>query len=101
MIIKKAPTTAATLQHPSPAKGSSSLSVKKYQDLLKDSAASPRMILQPRRKNSRREMVVPRRQRGSKEMVRRALTPPARKLTWRWFDFRPTPSRLAVMSMAI
>ncbi|KAJ0578611.1 hypothetical protein HanIR_Chr05g0249871 [Helianthus annuus] len=41
-----------------------------------------------------------RRHHASKEMVRRALTPPARRLTWRWFDFRPTPSRLSVMSMA-
>ncbi|KAI3673714.1 hypothetical protein L6452_39842 [Arctium lappa] len=97
------------LQHPSPAKGSS-LSVKKYQDLFKDdyAAASPSsptvvggrsdsmILMQPRRRNGGREMVVLRRQRASKVMVKRALTPPARKLTWRWFDFRPTPSRLAV-----
>lgn len=108
MIIKKEITR---LQHPFPAKGSLSYTFKKYQDLLKDSAvSSPKMIgrtdsmiLQKSmvRKNNAREMMVARRCRASKVMVRRALTPPARRLTWRWFDFRPTPSRLSVMSMAI
>ncbi|KAI3686271.1 hypothetical protein L1987_79945 [Smallanthus sonchifolius] len=96
MIIKRETTTATRLHHPSPAKGSS-LSYKKYQNLLIDSAPSgkERMITRTRR------MAANRRHRASKEMVRRALTPPARRLTWRWFDFRPTPSRLSVMSMAI
>ncbi|GKC11892.1 hypothetical protein Tco_1008674 [Tanacetum coccineum] len=108
MIIKKEITR---LQHPFPAKGSS-YTFNKYQDLLKDSAplSSPKvitrtdsMIMQKStvRRNNVRQMMVARRRRASKEIVRRALTPPARRLTWRWFDFRPTPSRLSVMSMAI
>ncbi|KAL0406835.1 UNVERIFIED_CONTAM: hypothetical protein Slati_3997400 [Sesamum latifolium] len=36
---------------------------------------------------------------GSKEVVRRALTPPCQKPRWRWWNFRPTPSRLSNMSM--
>ncbi|KAL8205510.1 hypothetical protein R6Q57_009061 [Mikania cordata] len=92
----------ATVHHPSPVR-SLSLSGEKYINLLGDlPSPSPR----PRRvnssldrRNSIREIVVPRRRRASKEIVRRALTPPARKLVRRWFDFRPTLSRLSVMSM--
>ncbi|XP_054813902.1 uncharacterized protein LOC129314482 [Prosopis cineraria] len=36
----------------------------------------------------------------SQEILRRALTPPPRRLKLRWLNFRPTPSRLSVMSMA-
>ncbi|KAI9078882.1 hypothetical protein K1719_039152 [Acacia pycnantha] len=36
----------------------------------------------------------------SQEILRRALTPPPRRLALRWLNFRPTPSRLSVMSMA-
>lgn len=35
-----------------------------------------------------------------KEVLRRALTPPPRRLSLRWFNFRPTPSRLSNMSVA-
>ncbi|XP_041028992.1 uncharacterized protein LOC121268796 [Juglans microcarpa x Juglans regia] len=42
-----------------------------------------------------------RRRYGSKEvLVRRALTPPTRRLSLRWWNFRPTPSRLSNMSVA-
>ncbi|MED6159424.1 hypothetical protein PIB30_042275 [Stylosanthes scabra] len=38
---------------------------------------------------------------ASKEILRRALTPPPpRRLGLRWLNFRPTPSRLSNMSMA-
>ncbi|KAK4387045.1 hypothetical protein Sango_2575100 [Sesamum angolense] len=37
---------------------------------------------------------------GSKEVVRRALTPPCQKPRWRWWNFRPTLSRLSNMSTA-
>ncbi|KAL4280349.1 hypothetical protein GQ457_03G023860 [Hibiscus cannabinus] len=37
---------------------------------------------------------------GNKEIIRRAITPPNRKMTLRWWNFRPTPSRLSNMSMA-
>ncbi|PON81870.1 hypothetical protein TorRG33x02_223860 [Trema orientale] len=33
-------------------------------------------------------------------LIQRALTPPKRRLTLRWWNFRPTPSRLSSMSMA-
>ncbi|GLT83380.1 hypothetical protein SLE2022_016730 [Rubroshorea leprosula] len=36
----------------------------------------------------------------NKEILRRALTPPNRRMTLRWWNFRPTPSRLSNMSMA-
>ncbi|GLT69375.1 hypothetical protein SLA2020_415320 [Shorea laevis] len=36
----------------------------------------------------------------NKEILRRALTPPNRRLTLRWWNFRPTPSRLSNMSTA-
>ncbi|XVE80196.1 hypothetical protein DITRI_Ditri14bG0120200 [Diplodiscus trichospermus] len=36
---------------------------------------------------------------ANKEILRRALTPPNRKMTFRWWNFRPTPSRLSNMSM--
>ncbi|KAK6131554.1 hypothetical protein DH2020_034694 [Rehmannia glutinosa] len=41
-----------------------------------------------------------RRQPASKEIVRRALTPPSQKPSWRWRNFTPTPSRFFNMSMA-
>ncbi|XP_057454882.1 uncharacterized protein LOC130746318 [Lotus japonicus] len=37
---------------------------------------------------------------ASKEILRRALTPPPRRLALRWLNFKPTPSRLSNMSMA-
>ncbi|KAE9609973.1 hypothetical protein Lalb_Chr07g0181711 [Lupinus albus] len=37
---------------------------------------------------------------ASKEILRRALTPPPKRLALRWLNFRPTPSRLSNMSMA-
>nr|XP_009609874.1 uncharacterized protein LOC104103660 [Nicotiana tomentosiformis]XP_016440047.1 PREDICTED: uncharacterized protein LOC107765861 [Nicotiana tabacum] len=37
---------------------------------------------------------------ANKEIIKRALTPPARRLTLRWLDFKPTPSRLCNMSAA-
>ncbi|KAI3809949.1 hypothetical protein L1987_19553 [Smallanthus sonchifolius] len=92
----------ASLHHPSPVR-SSSISGEKYVNLLSDmpspSPRTRRVNSSLVRRNSSRELVVPRRRRASKEIIRRALTPPARKLTRRWWDFRPTPSRLSVMSM--
>ncbi|KAK8643846.1 hypothetical protein V6N13_013123 [Hibiscus sabdariffa] len=41
-----------------------------------------------------------RRNSGNKEIIRRAIAPPNRKMTLRWWNFRPTPSRLSNMSMA-
>ncbi|KAH7860162.1 hypothetical protein Vadar_010086 [Vaccinium darrowii] len=41
-----------------------------------------------------------RRHRANKEILRRALTPPVRRQSGRWWNFRPTPSRLCNMSMA-
>ncbi|KAL4619523.1 hypothetical protein ACB092_06G085200 [Castanea dentata] len=35
-----------------------------------------------------------------KEVLRRALIPPPRRFSLRWFNFRPTPSRLSNMSVA-
>ncbi|KAG7577375.1 hypothetical protein ISN45_Aa03g016610 [Arabidopsis thaliana x Arabidopsis arenosa] len=35
---------------------------------------------------------------GSREVLRRALTPPIRPMNLRWLNFRPTPSRLCKMS---
>ncbi|GAB4846336.1 hypothetical protein Ancab_025342 [Ancistrocladus abbreviatus] len=40
------------------------------------------------------------RQQASKEILKRALSPPRRQLSWRWRWFQPTPSRLSNMSMA-
>ncbi|CAL0325459.1 unnamed protein product [Lupinus luteus] len=37
---------------------------------------------------------------ASKEILRRALNPPPKRLALRWLNFRPTPSRLSNMSMA-
>lgn len=37
---------------------------------------------------------------ASKEILRRALTPPPKRLGLRWLNFKPTPSRLSIMSMA-
>nr|BAF02554.1 hypothetical protein [Nicotiana benthamiana] len=37
---------------------------------------------------------------ANKEIIKRALTPPAPRLTLRWLDFKPTPSRLCNMSAA-
>ncbi|MFS7984486.1 hypothetical protein Hanom_Chr11g00987001 [Helianthus anomalus] len=94
----------ATLHHPSPIR-SSAISGEKYVNLLGDlpsPSPSPRLRRVSSsmvRRNGSRELVAPRRRRASKEIIRRALTPPARKPTRRWLDFRPTPSRLSVMSM--
>ncbi|KAJ6423361.1 hypothetical protein OIU84_024328 [Salix udensis] len=41
-----------------------------------------------------------RRHQANREILRRALAPPNRRLTLRWFNFQPTPSRLSNMSMA-
>uniref|UniRef100_A0A7C9D832 Uncharacterized protein n=2 Tax=Opuntia streptacantha TaxID=393608 RepID=A0A7C9D832_OPUST len=42
-----------------------------------------------------------RRQQMMKEiLIRRALSPPPRRFTLRWRNFRPTPSRLSAMSTA-
>ncbi|KAF3533867.1 hypothetical protein DY000_02042955 [Brassica cretica] len=35
---------------------------------------------------------------GSREVLRRALMPPIRRMNLRWLNFRPTPSRLCRMS---
>ncbi|KAE8125762.1 hypothetical protein FH972_020536 [Carpinus fangiana] len=37
---------------------------------------------------------------ASKEVLRRALAPPIRRLSLRWLNFRPKPSRLSNMSVA-
>ena len=37
---------------------------------------------------------------ASKEVPRRALAPPIRRLSLRWLNFRPKPSRLSNMSVA-
>lgn len=37
---------------------------------------------------------------ASKEILRRALTPPPKRLGLRWLNFKPTPSRLSIMSLA-
>ena len=36
----------------------------------------------------------------SQEILKRALTPPPRRLGLRWLNFRPTPSRLSNMSLS-
>ncbi|PIN22629.1 hypothetical protein CDL12_04667 [Handroanthus impetiginosus] len=41
-----------------------------------------------------------RRKQASKEIVKRALTPPCQRLSWRWRNFTPKPSRFSYMSMA-
>lgn len=41
-----------------------------------------------------------RRQAASKEIVRRALEPPPQRLSLRWRNFRPKPTRFSNMSMA-
>ena len=33
-------------------------------------------------------------------LIKRALSPPPRRLTLRWKNFQPTPSRLSMMSTA-
>ncbi|XP_030442306.1 uncharacterized protein LOC115664519 [Syzygium oleosum] len=40
------------------------------------------------------------RNQANKEILRRALTPPARRFSLRRWSFRPTPSRLSAMSTA-
>ncbi|CAL5200829.1 unnamed protein product [Lathyrus oleraceus] len=37
---------------------------------------------------------------ASKEILRRALMPPPKRLALRWLNFKPTPSRLSIMSLA-
>ncbi|XP_065864547.1 uncharacterized protein [Euphorbia lathyris] len=53
---------------------------------------------------SRHGYVVPgdklRKYSAKKEIIRRALSPPAKRMSLRWCNFRPTPSRLSNMSMA-
>ncbi|KAJ4726259.1 hypothetical protein OWV82_005001 [Melia azedarach] len=51
---------------------------------------------------SRHGYLVPRERskNGNKEVIKRALTPTNRRLSLRWWNFRPTPSRLSNMSMA-
>ncbi|GKA96344.1 hypothetical protein Tco_0818439 [Tanacetum coccineum] len=93
-----------TLQHTSQVKRLS-ISAERSRNIDNDMGSpSPR----PRRlnstmvrRNSGREIMAPRRRRASKEIVRRALSPSGRKPTRRWLDFRPTPSRLSVMSMDV
>ncbi|CAN8269299.1 unnamed protein product [Cochlearia groenlandica] len=38
---------------------------------------------------------------GSREVLKRALTPPIRRMNLRWLNFRPTPSRLCKMCLPI
>ncbi|KAF8413936.1 hypothetical protein HHK36_001932 [Tetracentron sinense] len=73
------------------------------------SRTSPRLTCSqtdhPRSFNcSRRELEVPgkelRRRRADRVILRRALTPPVHRPSQRWWNFRPTPSRLSNMSMA-
>ncbi|KAM7495485.1 hypothetical protein LguiB_030094 [Lonicera macranthoides] len=99
------------------AKGSSSSSscigLEKYCDLRKScgSSASSRALyretgssLSPRsrlvRAVKRHESGAPnyklRHRHANKEIVRRALTPPVKRLNWRWYNFQPTPSRLSM-----
>lgn len=89
-------------QHPSPVKISPA-SGRNYtnlvNELLSASRSPRRMNSSLVRRNNNRQAMAPRRRHASKEIIRRALTPPARR-TWRWLDFRPKPSRLSVMSMA-
>lgn len=51
---------------------------------------------------SRHGYLVPkeRSKNGNKEIIRRALAPTNRTLSLRWWNFRPTPSRLSNMSKA-
>ncbi|KAI5662674.1 hypothetical protein M9H77_21997 [Catharanthus roseus] len=109
----------------SPAKGSSSLAKLSTGDIgndrinsgWKSQAASPRMGYMhrgigglPRQgarstRGFRPEMAAAtsdkfRRREAKKEILRRALTPPVKRPTLRWLDFRPVPSRLCNMSMA-
>ncbi|XVF78167.1 hypothetical protein PTKIN_Ptkin14bG0107800 [Pterospermum kingtungense] len=53
---------------------------------------------------SRHGYMIPRqsmrRYSANKEILRRALTPPNKKITLRWLNFRPTPSRFSNISMA-
>lgn len=51
---------------------------------------------------SRHGYLVPkeRSKNGNKEIIRRALAPTNRRLSLRWWNFRPTPSRLSNMSKA-
>ncbi|KAH6786459.1 hypothetical protein C2S52_006011 [Perilla frutescens var. hirtella] len=39
-----------------------------------------------------------RRREASKEIVRRALTPPSPRPGWRWRNFRPMPTRFSILS---
>ncbi|KAJ9671719.1 hypothetical protein PVL29_025433 [Vitis rotundifolia] len=53
---------------------------------------------------SRHKPAIPnetlRRSRSDKEILRRALSPRSRQSSQRWWNFRPTPSRLRNMSLA-
>ncbi|GAB2243296.1 hypothetical protein Droror1_Dr00020071 [Drosera rotundifolia] len=39
-------------------------------------------------------------QEASREILMRALSPPRKRVSWRWRFFQPTPSRLSTMSAA-
>ncbi|XP_010535119.1 PREDICTED: uncharacterized protein LOC104810490 [Tarenaya hassleriana] len=47
-----------------------------------------------------KKVVMRRASDGSREVLRRAMTPPGRRISLRWWNFRPTPSRLCNMSSA-
>ena len=79
--------------------------------MVSSSSSSPRLRLRCTCSNHpgsapcrRHGYMVPRqnmrRYSANKEILRRALTPPNRKMTFRWWNFRPTPSRFSNMSMA-
>lgn len=94
------------------------IGIDRINSALKAQAASPRtgyvhrsgggglsrQVLRSTTRGLRSEMTVYRdkfrRREAKKEILRRALTPPAKRPTLRWLDFRPTPSRLCNMSMA-
>ncbi|KAF5193007.1 hypothetical protein FRX31_017406 [Thalictrum thalictroides] len=60
-------------------------------------------LASPHRCTSHREMAVSgdrllRRRYSSRELLKRALAPPVHRSSQRWWNFRPTPSRLSRMS---
>ncbi|KAK1405194.1 hypothetical protein POM88_004799 [Heracleum sosnowskyi] len=80
--------------------------VERYHDSKKYSVGTPRrhqhtslrsMTLHNHREAPPRDKL--RGRRGGKEVARRALMPPIRRLNMRWRNFQPTPSRLSNMSM--
>lgn len=89
------------------------IGIDRINSALKAQAASPRTgyvhrsgggLSRSTTRGLRSEMTVYRdkfrRREAKKEILRRALTPPVKRPTLRWLDFRPTPSRLCNMSMA-